>query len=281
MSSMHKLTLTLASLLAATVQAAPDSAVLLQRDIAAYDDWANHDFNLPKPDLSDCRRLIDGKVVSYRERWKNEDGGGYRVTAYVVVDQPRLRVWVTTLGTAQRHASRLTEVPISFDNAGGAVWYQYLSLPWPLADRHWLLQSRKITELAAMSDGRIWEHRWELAAADQRSASNLLGSASIQPVTEQQYERAIYMPMNRGGWVMTSLGSDRTLVAVYANVEFGGRLPGGLVARLVGKQLKDTLGGLGKRSASADAVLSESTMLYSGQGVPIDSAGLSAAGVAR
>lgn len=230
--------------------------------------------NLPLPGGKALAKLQAGKVVSfYRVIVNGPDRERiHRVDAYVMVAQPRLPVWLATLGNRQAHASRLTEVHLSSDGSGGAVWYQFLDLPWPFADRHWVVATNKRLGLASTSNNRIWEHRWSLADDGPRRSAELVSRGGAPGLDPDSYDKAIYIPANAGGWVMASLNETTTLVAVHATVELGGWIPRRWAARFVKRQLKRVLGALDGRAESAKLSLATPHLIYTGDGELIDAA---------
>lgn len=248
-------------------------ATEIRAAIAEYNAMSSVGLAIPIPGAKKMARLVDGHVVNHRLSIPNpndpEAGEIYRVVGYIVVAQPRLLVWAATLATTTQHASRLTEIPIRFDDAGGALWYQYVALPWPLADRHWMIQTEKRVELANGTDQVVWEHSWSLAEDGLKRSLRLVASGKAPGIDEAAAARAVYLPANRGGWIMGRLDRSTTLVLVHATAELGGRLPDGWVARYVKGQLNHVLGRLEGRSRSIAAQFDGSGSLFSGAGHPV------------
>lgn len=227
---------------------------------------------LPLLSDSDYERLGEGGVVSHRQSMDiNGHVAVQRVSAFVVVPAPRLRVWVATLGSGERHSSRLTEVPVSMNGAGSATWYQRLDLPWPFKNRHWLINTEKNTALAEEADDLVWEHRWCLATDSIDEARAILNAAELMPKDTAVFDNALYLTINQGAWVMMPLDQERTLVVVYATAELGGRLPDRMVARMIRKQLQKTLSDLTRRATLAETALAQSDALHTGAGEKITS----------
>lgn len=238
--------------------------------IAEYNALSPIELAIPIPGEKSLARLIDGRVVNHRQSVPNpndpEASEIYRVVGYIVVPQPRLLVWAATLATTTQHASRLTEIPIQFDDAGGALWYQYVDLPWPFADRHWMIQTEKRIGLARNTDQAVWEHSWSLAEDGLNRSLRLVASGKAGDIETAAAARAVYLPANRGGWIMRRMDPSSTLVMVHATAELGGRLPDGWVARYVKGQLNHVLGRLEGRSRAIAAQFDESGPLFSGAG---------------
>ncbi len=247
---------------------ASDAEPDIEGAIKLYNSAPSARATLPIPKPKQAARLREGDVISVREQLDfPQVANVQRVTAYVVVPSERLRVWVATLGSNERHAQRLTEHPVSFDQTGGAVWYQYLALPWPFADRHWLIRTKKNKGLAEETDDLVWEHYWQLATDDLGVVrENLASTRESSGISAEQFAKALYLKVNQGGWVMMPVGTDQTLVSVYATAELGGRLPDGVVARMTQRQLQKSLGDLSRRAEKAEQALASSKPLHTGGG---------------
>ncbi len=240
--------------------------------LSLYNSAASASTELMLPGERDRLKLQRGDVVSMRQTMQFEAGVEVqRVSAYVVVPAERTRVWVATLGSGERHASRLTEISISSDGEGGALWYQHLNLPWPFADRHWVIRTEKNLALAEETDDLVWEHRWALATNSTDHARELLQSVGTNAISSSDFDRSLYLTINKGGWVMMPLAADHTLVCVYATAELGGRMPDGIVARMTRKQLEKSLGDLGRRAGQAEVAFANSGVLHTGSGEIIQS----------
>lgn len=226
--------------------------------------------HLSVPDADGISRLMAGEVVSYSEKIPGPGNEPiHRVVAYVLVAEPRIKVWTATLGGNQRIESKLIELPLSIDSTGGAVWYQYLSLPWPIADRHWVLKTGKRLDLAERSDHRIWEQSWDLEPLGADIAADLIASGKVDGVKPNANRKAVYLPANSGGWIMARVDADSTLVAVHATAELGGRLPDAWVTRYARRKLSNVLGKLTVRTQHAKQALNGRIPLYTGDGQPI------------
>jgi hypothetical protein len=208
---------------------------------------------LPVPPAADLASLVDGRVIEVRTRTRIENAAGeetdrIRVVGYRIVDRPRLLVWLAALNIGTQHAERLTEHVMQFDDSGGSVWYQYLNLPWPLKNRHWVIRNEKRTGLTAATNGVVWEHAWRLEERGRAAAQALLESGEVDGLDARDGRKALYLPVNRGGWTMFELDEDRTLVAIHVMTVMGGWIPDRLVANMASEQLEDMLTKLAPRA---------------------------------
>ncbi len=233
---------------------------------------------LPAPDDQQLARLRSGDVVSFLDRLElpNDDSVD-RVVAYAIIESNRMRVWVATLGSETTHDSSLTETYIAELDNGGARWYQYFALPWPVADRHWAIDTAKRTELASATDNVVWEHRWQLSPAGLSSSRSWVEAGRVPGISLKNLRKAVYLPANAGGWVMIQLDDSKTLVAVHATAELGGRIPDAWVARFARRKLTKVLSNLSQRALAAEASLASSGTLFAGDGREIDQAMLGSA----
>ena len=168
-----------------------------------------------------------------------------------MIERPRLLVWLAALNIGTQHAKRLTEHVMQFDDSGGSVWYQHLNLPWPLKNRHWIIRNEKRTGLTEATGGQVWEHAWRLDERGQPAAVALLADGEVDGLSARDGRKALYLPVNRGGWTMFELDSGRTLVAIHVMTVMGGWIPDRLVANMASDQLEDMLTKLEPR---ADAI---------------------------
>ncbi|MEM1261905.1 MAG: hypothetical protein AAGH76_05885 [Pseudomonadota bacterium] len=239
---------------------------LLQR----YNTAPTATLQLPLPDDDQLTRLKDGEIISYRNRVATTPDAPlvYQVVALATVPEDRLRLWVATLGSVEQNASRLVEVKLRQEPAGAALWYQFVNLPWPVADRHWVIRSQARAEIAAATE-TWWEHGWALADGGQSMARKRLVAGDLADLSERQFDKAVYLPANTGGWLMARLSSGHTFVAVHATAELGGGLPKNWVARYVSKQLNRQVEKIRERSIRAESILATSAVIFTGRGEPV------------
>ena len=235
------LLLTLAGQVTAVEELDP---ALLASAIETYN--AYQEVDLPELSDRDLRALAEGSVVKSRERRRISDSRGkekdrIRIVGYRIYESPRVLVWLAALGDGTRLSKRLTEHFIEADTRGGKRWYQYLRLPWPMKDRHWVVLSGKDLDLSSATGGFAWEHAWHLDDDGEETALRLLANGEVEGVTAKQGTKAVYVPVNRGGWVMFELDERRVLVAAHVTSVLGGWIPDRLVARFVSAQLDSVL----------------------------------------
>ncbi len=243
--------------------------------VAAYNE---HDaVGLPMPSSDEVASLLDGEVVKIRRRLPMTDSAGghedrIRIVGYRYFERPRLLIWLSALDIGQQHADRLTEHLMWADDGGDSLWYQFLELPWPIKNRHWVIRNRKNTSLTRATGGVAWEHAWRLEEGGYGTAMTLLGDGAVDGLDTRDGRKAIYLPVNRGGWTMFELTGNRTLVAAHVSTVLGGWIPEGLVASLVSRHLDSILSGLEARSQTIHDRYDTGYVIYTGDAQPISRA---------
>ena len=200
------------------------------------------DFHLPDLSPAEATALVAGEsfvtVFDDPGSGRANDAGAMRVAGMQVVDAPRLLVWVSVLGESDELSGKVKRTVLANQPAGAYVTYQHLDLPWPFKDRQWVILSEKNLALADDTSGRIWEHRWSLVPRSEDVLETAYAEGRISGVTRQNLDDSVYLAANRGAWILFDLGSQRTLVAAYLDVDLGGRFPGALVRSFTKRQLK-------------------------------------------
>lgn len=111
----------------------------------------------------------------------------------------------------------LTQIALSGAWAGEKYLYQLLDLPWPFADRHWVLHGTTNLALAAASG--VWERAWESAPDWLPKARDRVGA--------DRFDAALPVPVNRGSWLLVDAGEGATLAVYRAEADLGGGVPEG------------------------------------------------------
>lgn len=243
--------------------------------IAAIEIYNQHQtVKLPVPSHEELSTLGRGGIVKIREQktmldsLENEQER-IRIVGYRVYEQPRLLVWLGALDFDTQHSKRLTEHLVEAEPGGSSRWYQYVRLPWPVKNRHWVVRSFKDTELSRATDGFIWQHSWALDDNGQETAARLLANQEVDGVTSKQGSKAVYVPVNRGGWTMFELDERRVLVAAHVTSVLGGWVPDTLVARVVSSQLQSMLTNLEDEAAGIHQRYDGQSVVLTGDGQPI------------
>jgi hypothetical protein len=218
-------------LLATALQLAPRSApaqqpaVSIPQTLAAFNAHAR----FPLPDLSTTQveRLEAGKVVKIRQV-SEEDGAPQRAIGLLRSNQPAAGLWLSARDVHFTAIDELTEVQLTPPGQWPAQWYQYLDLPRPISDRHWVVDVTDTHALARATGA--WEHAWVLAKDGPRLGLAAVAAARVPEVDEVQAANAIYTPRNDGAWLVIDLGDGTTLLGYHVTSVIGGAIPDKLVA---------------------------------------------------
>ena len=167
--------------------------------------------------------------------------GELGVVGLHVVRMPRLLVWLTAMGVTSEPDIRLTRAMLSVEPDGSYVRYQHIDLPWPLRDRHWVIYCKKNVRIAETSNGGFWEHRWTLAEGGEAMLSEAYENGLVRGLSMRDLEESIYLPANRGAWVLSELSPDTTLVIAFFDGELGGLFPDSLVRHFAVRRLREGL----------------------------------------
>lgn len=230
------------------------------------------EWRLPRLAATDIDALASGQsvvaVFDDSDPGGTQGSGTLRVAGLQVIPAPRLRVWLSLLGHDDRSSSRMTRALLDRRSGGAHVSYQHLDLPWPFADRQWVILSEKNAELAEASEDRIWEHRWSLLPGGEDVLEAAYADGRIPGVTRKLLDDSVYLRANSGAWILFDLGRGNTLVAAYLDVDLGGQFPDALVRSFTKRQLETVFRGL-KASNPHDCDDEALATVHDGRGLPI------------
>ena len=216
---------------------------------------------LPAPTAADWLELANGNTVTHRSRTDHEAGN--RVLAMRFIDQPPVSVWLAILDGKHAGLSvEYSEWTISATPTS-KVLYQHLDLPFPIANRHWILEAHSNGELYTKSGMTAWERSWALDARGEAALASL--PASVREAGAS----AIWTPKNRGGWLLLAVGWG-TLAIYQLETDIGGWIPDDLVASYALSTLKTLVD---RTAALADRVAVHYTTghnaIYAPDGTPV------------
>jgi len=142
--------------------------------------------------------------------------------------------------------------------------YQHLHLPFPIADRHWVIRIGSNTRLYEESKHQAWERSWEL---DPRGPAVL---AELPSSMREAASGAIWTPQVKGGWLLVAVGWG-TLAFYQLDTDIGGWIPEGLVGRYAESTLKSLFAKTGTLADRAAAHYSAGHFpIYAPDGVAIE-----------
>jgi hypothetical protein len=194
------------------------------------------------PDLDPAQReeLVSGAVVRVLTRNPDPEGPSTAV-GLAVLDGPRDALWLAAQDPHTVVDTSLVEFTIEEKSADHAIWYGHMDLPRPIRDRQWVVESKNNHGLSASTDGRCWEHEWQLVPDALEQVRAHVARTGTTRITAEQLDDAIYTPVNHGGWMLASLPDGRTLVAYQATSVVGGSIPDWLVLQLTMSRLEGVL----------------------------------------
>lgn len=184
---------------------------------------------LPEIDADRWAQVLDGKVAHFLQRGSKADA--WQAVGLYLSSEPMDRLWLACQDPHFSLVDRVTEKRLSKDpHSGGALWYGLYDLPIPFDDRQWVVEVRNNGPLALATRNRIWEHIWRIDGTAQARIPELAAKGALNGVSPEQVEKALWIPVSNGGWVMFALDADHTLVAYHTAAELGGFIPDRLVA---------------------------------------------------
>ena len=200
---------------------------------------------VPELQAEDVEILLGGKSVVSASLEPDPDRDGdveaMGLLGIQLVEAPRLLVWLSLLGGTGRSDDRVISLMLSQAPDNAYSRYQYVNLPWPIRDRHWVIYCEKNLGIANATDGIIWEHRWSLHEDGKQLLQTAYENGRIPRLDVRTFNKSVYLPANRGTWGLIDLGQNRTLIVAFYDADLGGRLPGSLVRSFTKRQLRNYL----------------------------------------
>lgn len=231
-----------AAYLAACAPAAAGEPALESRIAELYHAYsARTEFALPPLSGEDLVDLARGEAVirvSGTPVAGSDEVSAMGVAGIKLIEAPRLLLWLSVMGGNDERDYRLTPALLSRGEAGAYVRYQHVNLPWPVRDRHWVIDCRKNPGLAEETGGALWEHRWTLHPDGPALLESAFAAGRIPKLDRDDLDDAIYLPANRGAWTLAELDPGRTLVIAFLDADLGGRFPDAIVRAFTKRQLK-------------------------------------------
>ncbi len=196
--------------------------------------------------------LLAGEVVKIRQKPGTVDDPQTAV-GYILIDESRESVWLAATDPHFIPLKNFVEYQISSDGTGNSSWYQHIDLPWPVADRHWIVNLKIGEGIHEGTKGRAWELVWTLQEGGEAAAKRLVHAGKVEGVTWKMASESIYVPVNRGSWVTIAMAGGRTLLVYHATTVVGGMIPDSFVVRFAMSALDELLYGVAERAAQMRA----------------------------
>ena len=244
---------------------------LIERFVETYSEQRDrYRLNLSGLDLENLnagRTVV--RVLDSPGKAEREDTDNFGVLAMKIVEAPRLLVWLALIADSEELDGRLTRAVLSEGPAGSKLRYQHINLPWPIKDRHWVIQVENNVDLARASDGRIWERQWQLDPRGQQLIDSAFTDGAIIGITRHVLDDSIYLPTNRGSWTVADLGRNRTLVAAFVDFRLGGLIPDRLVRSYIKRELRSGFAMLDDLIERAHENPDGPARIHDGLGLPV------------
>lgn len=201
--------------------AAPASSATLA---GAWSGWqqalALHGRASVELDPADLATIAAGEVARHRSHLDGID----RVVGATWSALPRDALWVAILDdTCDQLVSGLTERHLPPELPGQKILFQHVDLPWPFADRQWILDIRNNRPLYAATGGGAWERGWTLADRQEQRRTQV-------PHPTLPAADAVWTPLNEGGWLLLDAAGG-TLLVYHARADVGGAIPDDVATR--------------------------------------------------
>ena len=182
-------------------------------------------------DRAQLSRLAKGEIV----RQRHPVAGTERVIAAVWTPIDRELLWVAIQDEAHfAMVEGIVEQVLPQSTSQSKLLYQHLDLPWPVADRQWVIDIRDNARLSAVSADRVWERAWDL---------------STQRGMALEDSNAVWAPVNQGGFALVSAAGGSIFV-YHVRSSIGGNIPEAAAAqwsaRAVGNVLEAVIDRSGK-----------------------------------
>ena|GEM_PF-4814867 len=219
------------SILISLAFAAPDSS-----SIKTTIDTFNKFSQVQIPQLSSAQRqkLLNGEVVKTIDKGKDADGNikAGKAIAYYISTLPKAQLWLSFQDNHFQVQENTIEYRFKSDGIDKMSWYGFMDLPWPMSDRHWVVDVWNNHSLAEKTNNAMWEHPWKLQQDGVREFQPFIDAGKVKKVSQKMYREAVYLPACDGLWAMMDLEGS-TLMVYSATATVGGSIPEGLMMKLL------------------------------------------------
>jgi hypothetical protein len=169
--------------------------------------------------------IAAGGVARRRERLEGAD----RVLGVTWTPASRDALWIGIQDDAHfTLVEGLVDEQLPGSTNDQKLLYQRIDLPWPFADRQWVIGIRNNAALWAATSGGVWERTWSLS--DARGAA-------------QESPDAVWVSVNDGGWLLADAAGG-TLIAYHVRSVVDGNIPDEAAAQWCFSTLESMLLGI-------------------------------------
>lgn len=202
--------------------------------IAAMDAWsAATDADAVYPLKFTPTELADAAAQKILTRREHTDGVD-RVVGLTWTPASRDALWIAIQDDRHFHlVSGLIDEELPTSTRTDKLLYQRLDLPWPFADRQWVIEVKNNDALAAATGGGLWERSWALT--------------SLRGATQESAD-AVWVSVNDGGWLLADVDGG-TLLGYHVRSVVDGNIPNELVTQWCQSTMRGLLQGIVDRTA--------------------------------
>lgn len=236
--------------------------------LAAYNGSAR--YALPRLDGAQRRRIAEGELVRLRHK-QATPGLPQQALGLVWVDVPRDDLWIASQDRHFPGLDETVEFRLTQEGVEPVLWYGFVDLPWPMKNRQWVVEVWDNLTLAASPEVDAWEHGWQVARQGWPMAQDAIRRGRVADMTEQRSAKALFIPVNRGAWVMIQMPDGGTLLGFHATFEIGGSVPDRLVVSNTLRGLERLLNDVIERARTEvrGHYVGDHPVLLGGDGQPI------------
>jgi len=230
-------------LLASPALARPEplTARELQTGLAEYNRYAHG--RLPNFSADELEELLQGEVV--RRKLRGRPGHSHdRVLGVVLTRQPRVQPWLVVTDSHFASDKDFAGKKLDPPGANPTRSYGFIDLPWPVADRHWVVDVTTNVELAEKTKGRCWERYWDLTTGGEVLEAEVYVKDGLPGTDPAKLSEMIYTPVNSGSWIFIQLPKGMTLLAYQLATQVGGDIPDEALATFTVQALGRLLGSI-------------------------------------
>jgi hypothetical protein len=222
-------------------------------------------FPLPALNKEQLSRLAEGRLVKFRQYTSPE--APQRAVGIQVIPLSRARLWAAARDEDADYEGvvfwRVPEAP-----EGRERWYEFIDIPRPFSDRHFVIDVWDNHTLAQQTGGMAWEHPWAVAPAGLQAAERAVSSGAIDGVTPGLFRRSVEVVLNNGAWVALSLSPQETVFVFHAQSVVGGAIPDRLLADFAMMKMGKVFRGVIERATIAETWYTSGETV-GGDGVPL------------
>ena len=195
---------------------------------------------LPPLSRKELETLLVGEVVR-RKDTPNGAGKPERVFGVMLTPVPASHVWIVLSDVHFARGGEYSGKRLTPPGVDPARSYGFLDLPWPVADRHWVVDVSTNARLAQQTENRCWERHWDLPPGADTMAQEAGAAGSVEGVTPDMAKAAIATPVNKGAWTVVSLPGGMTLVSYQLSTVVGGDIPADAISEFALRAMRTLL----------------------------------------